>query len=64
MDSEVISNRTDFEEKRFYRIDFDGDGVFESEPIKKDEWRHVYDKVGEYSPQVKVRYRDKVGVDK
>jgi len=64
LNSEVISNRTDFEEKRYYKIDFDGDGVFESEPIKNNEYRHVYDQVGEYNPQVKVRYRDKVGIDK
>ncbi len=64
MNSEVISNRTDFEEKRYYKIDFDWDGVFESEPIKNDEYRYVYDQVGEYNPQVKVKYRDKVWVDK
>jgi hypothetical protein len=60
MNSEVISNRSDFEEKRFYKIDFDGDGIFESEPIKADEYRYVYNQVGEYNPQVKVKYRDKV----
>gem|GEM_PF-3491443 len=63
MDAEVISNRTDFESQRFFKIDFDGDGVFESDPIKDNEFIHVYDQVGEYSPQVRVKYRDKVNFD-
>ena len=63
-DSEVISNRSDFEQKRFYKMDYDGDGFFESQPFKENEHTFSYSKPGEYKPQVKIVYRDRVGIDK
>ena len=63
-ESEVISNRSDFDQKRFYKMDYDGDGFFESQPFKENEHTFSYSKPWEYKPQVKIVYRDRVGIDK
>lgn len=63
LDAEVASSRSDFETSRYFKIDLDGDGTYDTPAFKESEYRHIYDKAWEYVPKVKVVYRDKVWID-
>jgi len=60
LSSSVLSNRTDFDSTRYYKIDLDGDGIYDTPPIKQETYMHVYDKPGTYTPKAKVVYRERV----
>lgn len=63
MSSSVLSNRSDFPTNRYYKIDLDGDGIYDTPPLKDESYTHTYDTAGIYSPKAKVVYRERVGID-
>ena len=63
MSSSVLSNRSDYDTTRYYKIDLDGDGIYDTPPLKQSSYSHTYDKAGTYTPKAKVVYRERVGID-
>jgi len=60
MSSSVLSNRSDFPTNRYYKIDLDGDGIYDTSPLKDETYTYTYDTAGVYSPKAKVVYRERV----
>lgn len=60
-ESSILSNRTDFEELRYFKYDFDGDGSYDLTSKNSTEKRK-YVKSGTYTPKIAVYYRERLGI--
>jgi hypothetical protein len=60
-DSSILSNRSDFEELRYFKYDFDGDGSYDLTSKNTSETRK-FNKSGNYTPKVAVYYRERLGI--
>ncbi|USN55870.1 MAG: hypothetical protein H6765_04825 [Candidatus Peribacteria bacterium] len=59
--SNILSNKPDFEATRYFKYDFDGDGEVDL-TTKKDTVEFAFSEPGEYYPKVQVYYRGRAGV--
>lgn len=62
--SSILSKKQDFETTRYFKYDFDGDGIYDL-TTNKDTVKHTYTKPSTdkrwYRPKVKVFYRERAG---
>ncbi len=63
LNSEILSNKSDFIQERYYKIDLDWDNIYDTPPIKDDSYSYIYEQPGKYRPKIKVVYRWSVGTD-
>lgn len=60
-ESSILSNRSDFQELRYFKYDFDGDGMYDlTSKNTSATWK--YEKSWNYTPKVAVYYRERLGI--
>lgn len=59
--SSILSKKPDFDETKYFKYDFDGDGEYDL-TTKQDSVDHYYQKPGTFSPKVAVFYRGRAGI--
>ena len=60
-DARILSNKPDFATSRYFKYDFDGDGVYDL-TSKQAAVTYRYETSGEVKPRVAVYYRGRAGI--